>query len=76
MQEGIFTCELKCHCNEKIFDLVLNTTEQHFHTSLDGVFSFSKSCFVLEILRFFKTCKRHLLTNNKLHLSNGEYLCK
>ena len=21
---------LKCHCNEKIFDPILNTTEQHF----------------------------------------------
>ena len=48
---------LKCHCNEKIFDLILNTTEQYFHTSLNGVFSFSISCFVLEILRFFETCK-------------------
>ena len=44
-----------CHCNEKILDP--NTTEQHFHTSLNGVFSFSISCFVLEILRFFDTCK-------------------
>ena len=35
----------------------LNTTEQHFHTSLNGVFSFSMSCFVLETLRFFETCK-------------------
>ena len=49
--------DLKCHCNEKIFDPILNTTEQHFHTSLNGVFSFSISCFVLEILRFFETCK-------------------
>ena len=48
---------LKCHCNEKIFDPILNTTEQNFHTSLNGVFSFSISCFVLEILRFFETCK-------------------
>ena len=22
--------ELKCHCNQKIFDQILNTTEQHF----------------------------------------------
>ena len=49
--------KLKCHCNEKIFGPILNTTEQHFHTSLNGVFSFSISCFVLEILRFFETCK-------------------
>ena len=48
---------LKCHCNKKIFDPILNATEQHFHTSLNGVFSFSISCFVLEILRFFETCK-------------------
>ena len=40
---------LKCHCYEKIFDPILNTTEQHFRTSLNGVFSFSISCFVLEI---------------------------
>ena len=51
------TWVLKCHCNEKIFDPILNTKEQHFHTSLNGVFSFSISCFVLEILRFFETCK-------------------
>ena len=49
--------ELKCDCNEKIFDPILNTTEQHFHTTLNGVFSFSISCFVLEIFRFFETCK-------------------
>ena len=49
-----FHVPLKCHCNEKIFDPILNTTEQHFQTSLDGVFSFSISCFVLEILRFLK----------------------
>ena len=48
---------LKCHCNEKIFDPILNTTEQHFHTSLNGVFGFSISCFVVEILKFFETCK-------------------
>ena len=48
---------LKCHCNEKIFDLILNTTEQHFPASLNGVFNFSISCFVLEILRFFEICK-------------------
>ena len=53
----IYEKVLKCHCNEKIFDPILSTTEQHFHTSLNGVFSFSISCFVLEILRFFETCK-------------------
>ena len=41
----------------KMVDPILNATEQYFHTSLNGVFSFSQSCFVLEILRFFKTCK-------------------
>ena len=51
------TLVLNCHCNEKIFDSILNTTEQHFDTSHNGVFSFSISCFVLEILRFFETCK-------------------
>ena len=39
------------YCNEKIFDPILNTTEQHFDTSLNSVFSFSMSCFVLEILK-------------------------
>ena len=48
---------LKCHCNEKIFDQILDTTEQHFHASLHDVFSFSISCLVLEILSFFETCK-------------------
>ena len=48
---------LKCHWDEQILDPILNTTEQHFHTSLNGVFSFPISCFVLEILRFFETCK-------------------
>ena len=48
---------LKCHCNEKIFDSILNTTEQHSHTSLNGVFSFSISCLVSKILSFFQTCK-------------------
>ena len=48
---------LKCHCNEKFFDPILNTTEQHFHASRNGVFSFSISCFVLETLRFFEACK-------------------
>ena len=45
----------RCHCNEKIFDPILNTIEQHFHSSLNGVFSFSISCFVLEILSFFES---------------------
>ena len=59
LDQRFFRCSdtLKCHCNEKILDPILNTTEQHFHTSLNGVFSFSISCFVLEILRFFETCK-------------------
>ena len=37
--------------------IILNTTEQHFLTSLNGVLSFSISCFVLGVLRFFETCK-------------------
>ena len=35
----------------------LSVTEKHFQASLNGVFSFSISCFVLEIFRFFETCK-------------------
>ena len=51
-----FTQVLKCHCNEKIADLVLVVTdlEQHFQISLNGVFSFLISCFVSEIFRFLK----------------------
>ena len=37
--------------------LKLDQTEQHFLTSLKGVFSFSISCFVAEILKCFETCK-------------------
>ena len=45
---------LKCPCNEKF----VGATKQHLQTSLNnGVFSFSVSCFVLGIVRFFKTCK-------------------
>ena len=40
---------------EKIVDPILNATEQHFQASLNGVFSFSISYFVVEILRFFET---------------------
>ena len=36
-QEAAF---LKCHCNKKIFDPILDKTEQHFHASHNGVFSF------------------------------------
>ena len=39
---------LKWHCNEKIFDPILNTTEQRFHTSLNGVFISS-----IKILKVF-----------------------
>ena len=45
---------LKCHCNEKIVDLLLIATEQHFRTRLNGAFSFSISCLVSEIFRFLK----------------------
>ena len=57
----VFSLLLLCSYNvplrREIVDLILNASEQHFHTSLNGVFSFSISCFVLEILRFFETCK-------------------
>ena len=49
----VFT-SLKCHCNEKIFDPILNTTERHFSMSQNGVFNFSQSRFVFEIFRFLK----------------------
>ena len=49
--------KLKCHCNENIVDPILDATEQHLQTSLNGVFSFLISCFVLEIFKFFETCK-------------------
>ena len=39
------------HCDQKITDPILNTTEQHFQMSLNSVFSFSLSCFVFEIFR-------------------------
>ena len=45
---------LKCWCNEKIVDPILNATEQHFQMSLNGVFSFSQCRFVFEIFRFIK----------------------
>ena len=45
---------LKVRVQRKIVDRILNTTEQHFYTNLNGVFSFSLSCFVLEILEFLK----------------------
>ena len=48
---------LKVPLRRKIVDPILNASEQHFHTSLNGVFSFSISCFVLEISRFFETSK-------------------
>ena len=51
------TTNLKVPLRRKIVGPILNASEQHFHTNLNGVFSFSVSCFVLEILRFFETCK-------------------
>ena len=76
--------QFKVPLRRKIVDPILNASQQHFHTSLNGVFSFAISCFVLEILRFFETCKLGVSdviyfessTNNKLYLSNGEYLRK
>ena len=35
-------CVLKCPCNEKIVDPILNGTEQHFQTSLIMAFSVSR----------------------------------
>ena len=40
-----------------IDDPILNATKQHFQTSLNDVFSFSISYFVLDIFRFFETRK-------------------
>ena len=48
---------LKCLCNEKIVDPILNATEQHFRTSLNGVFSAFLSYFVLKILGVVETLK-------------------
>ena len=48
---------LKVPLRRKIVDPILNASEQHFQTSLNDVFSFSISFSVLEIFRFFKTCK-------------------
>ena len=61
---------LKCHCDEKIFDPILNTTEYQF---LDILFRFGdiKVFLNMQIRCFW----RYLVTNNKLHLWN-EYLCK
>ena len=47
----------KVPLQRKIIDPILNAPEQHFHTSLNGIFSFSIYCFVLQILSFFETCK-------------------
>ena len=48
---------LQVPLRRKIVDPIWNASEQHFQTSLNGVFSFSISFSVLEIFRFFKTCK-------------------
>ena len=48
---------IKVPLRRKIIDLIWNASEQHFQTSLNGVFSFLISFLVLEIFRFFKTCK-------------------
>ena len=36
---------------------IIVKTEQHFQPTLNSVFSFSISYFVLEIIRVFQTCK-------------------
>ena len=51
------TALFKVPLRRKIVDPIWNASEQHFQTSLNGVFSFSISFSVLEIFRFFKTCK-------------------
>ena len=56
MSDDVFQL-IKVPLRQKTVDPILNASEQHFHTSLNDVFSFSISCFVLEILRFFETCK-------------------
>ena len=48
---------LKVPLRRKIVDPILSASEQHFQTTLNGVFSFSISCLVLEIFWFFETCK-------------------
>ena len=45
---------LKCHCNEKIVNPILILKEQHLQIRLNGVFSYSMSCFVSEIFKFLK----------------------
>ena len=45
---------LKWHCNEKIVNSILIVKEQHLQIRLNGVFSFSISCFASEIFRFLK----------------------
>ena len=47
---------LKCPCDEKSL-IQFEVHHQHLQTSLDRVFRFSISCLVLEIFRFFETCK-------------------
>ena len=54
---GNFFLWFKVPLQRTIVDPILSATEQHFQTSLNGVFSFSISCFILEIFRFFQTCK-------------------
>ena len=58
-QRGTWTKlqKFKVSLQRKIVDAILNASDQHFHTKLNGVFSFSISCFILDMLRFFETCK-------------------
>ena len=49
----ILLYNLKCHCNEKIFAPILNTTEQHFHTSLNWRFQFLDILFRFRDIKVF-----------------------
>ena len=51
----------------------LRRSEQHFQSSLYGVFGFSISCLVLEIFRFFETCKLDVSDVNYSRITNYIY---
>ena len=57
MQQKDHLEPFKVPLRRKIVDPIWNLSEQHFQTSLNGIFSFSIYFLVLEIFRFFKTCK-------------------
>ena len=50
----LFGMILKSHCHGKIANPILIVKEQHLQIRLNGVFSFSISCFVSEIFGFLK----------------------